>query len=355
MNHRMMFVKALLCAFFLGVWCFALCSPALGAPGSWTQKADMPGRNSCPASCVLDGILYVIGGAYPYQTALATVWAYNPATDLWTRKADLPSLRRYAAAAAVDGIVYVVGGAGAGWPPGTLVLPVAAYDPKTNQWSKKTDLPKRLWFPTASLANGLIYLFQGTDTFSYDAKADRWTKRSSFSPWSFCLMSATVGETIFLFGGQDENLGKSFDFALAYDPFQDRFTARRTMPRTRLSSACGAIDGKIYLAAGPNVDPVAHSDAIYYTIVDVFDPQGGVMPQILSANLEETNRLRLVWQAEAGIKYGVESSPEILTNRWPRVTLPTGVTATATNGLVETSCPVVPGEPRRFFRVFETN
>jgi hypothetical protein len=68
-------------------------------------------------------------------------------------------------------------------------------------------------------------------------------------------------------------------------------------------------------------------------------------PHILSAAVESTNQLRLVWQAETSIKYGVEFSPSIVTNRWTRVILPTGATVTATDDVVETSCPVVPGEP----------
>ena len=97
-----------------------------------------------------------------------------------------------------------------------------------------------------------------------------------------------------------------------------------------------------------------NSDAVFYRILDVFDPQGGVTPWVLSSTLESTNRLGLVWQAEAGLKYGVESSPDVATNHWTRVTLPTGLTVTATNGVVEASCAVVPGQTRRFLRVVES-
>jgi len=42
--------------------CLCLLPWALAAPGSWTQRADMPGQTSATAGCVVDGILYVIGG-----------------------------------------------------------------------------------------------------------------------------------------------------------------------------------------------------------------------------------------------------------------------------------------------------
>ena len=117
-----------------------LAYPALAAPGSWTQTADLPSPTSTPVACVVDGILYVIGGHYPYTNALATVWAYDPATNGWTRKADLPTARRFAAAAVVDGMIYVVGGSSGTWP-GTRVLPVAAYNPRTDTWTNGANIP----------------------------------------------------------------------------------------------------------------------------------------------------------------------------------------------------------------------
>jgi hypothetical protein len=78
------------------------------------------------------------------------------------------------------------------------------------------------------------------------------------------------------------------------------------------------------------------------------------MPQILSGSFGSSNSFRLVWQAEAGIRYGVESSPNVA-GPWTRATLPTGTTVTATNGLVETTCTVPSGEAKRFFQVFEVN
>ena len=122
------------------VLCLGLLRPSLAAPGSWTQAADLPSPTSAPVACAVDGILYVIGGHYPYTTALATVWAYDPATNGWTRKADLLIARRFAAAAVVDGMIYVVGGSSGTWP-GTLVLPVAAYNPRTDTWTNGANMP----------------------------------------------------------------------------------------------------------------------------------------------------------------------------------------------------------------------
>ena len=261
--------------------CLCQLLSAHAAPGSWSQKKDIPAPTSTSASCVLDGILYVMGGHddKPSTHALTNVWAYDPQTDFWTNRAPLPTARHFLGqcATAVDGIIYLVGGTGAGLP-GPLVLEVAAYNPKTdrwtngapmptgrgtwqfvpwmglsmrspaldtshqtaaveaydprsNHWTSKRSMPQARWFVTASVVNGLIYVFHGTDVFAYDRKTDSWTtKTNRFSPYSWGLMSAEVEGTIYLFGGFTQDWSDGNNFTLAYDPAQDQFTARRTMP-----------------------------------------------------------------------------------------------------------------------------
>lgn len=391
---------------FVASGCACLLPCALAAPGSWAHGTNMPVPAQTSASCVLDGSLYVMGGHDDKAGthALTNVWAYDPQKDSWTTRAPLLTARHFLGqcAAAVDGIIYLVGGSGAGLP-GPLVREVAvynpmadtwtngapmptgrgnlaacavdgiiyaiggtpggnqqlatveAYDPMLNQWTTKRPMPQARWFVTATVVNGLIYVFHGTDVFAYDPSTDNWTtKTHHFSPFSWGLMSAEVEGIIYLFGGFTQDWSDGHDFTLAYDPARDQFTARRKMPRKRATAACGAIGGRIYLAGGASEEPLVNPDAIYYQELDVFDPEGGVMPQIISGTLVNSNSFRLAWQAEAGFKYGVESGTNI-TGPWTRLMLPTGATITATNAWVETTCAVSGGEAKRFFRVFEAN
>ena len=398
-KHRMRIAIAVLSI----ASCLCWLPPAIAAPGSWTQAADLPSPASATSGCVVDGIVYVIGGLYPYNALpLQAVWAYDPRTNSWTQKKDMPTARRFLSATAVDGIIYVIGGTGGAWGAqvvlktveaydpktdtwvtkapmptgrglhaactvggiiyaigGTASWPsrlstVEAYDPKTNQWTTKRSLPKGIVFPTASVANGLIYAFMGTDTFAYDPQTDQWTAKSQHSPWSYGLMSSTVDGTIYLFGGMTEDLYGSYDLSLAYDPTQDRFSARRKMPRTRLLSVCGVIDGKIYLAGGVSIEPVVNPNPVYYKTVDVFDPQGGVTPQILSLACESTNHVRVAWQGEAGLRYGVQSTTKVANGPWTRINFSSGGNSfLATNSLVEATCLVPTADTNRFFRVLE--
>ncbi len=72
------------------------------------------------------------------------------------------------------------------------------------------------------------------------------------------------------------------------------------------------------------------------------------MPQLISGSPESPSSFRLCWQAEPGIRYGVECSANL--QNW----LPTGPTVLASNNIAEATCSTA-GVPIRFFRVFETN
>jgi hypothetical protein len=300
----------------------------------------------------VDGIIYVISSGGSPQPPVKTVEAYDPKTDTWVAKANIPTGRNAMAACAVDGIIYAIGGFDYSEPG---LATVEAYDPKTNQWTRKRNLPKGMYFATASAVGGVIYVFQGSDTFAYNPQTDLWTNKARFSPWSSGTMSVTVDGIIYLFGGMNQGwYGVGYDFALAYDPAQDRFTCKRKMPRTRAAAGCGVIDGKIYLAGGVNTEPIVNPNPVYYKIVDVFDPQGGVTAQIVVLACESTNHVRLAWQGEAGLRYGVESRPNVANGSWTRVMFSSGSNSVlATNALVEATCIVPPADAKRFFRVLE--
>ena len=89
--------------------------------------------------------------------SLATVEMYDPATDTWTKKADMPTARDVLSTSAVNGKIYAIGGLAGG----LAVSTVEEYDPKTNKWTQKTDMPTaRDWLSTSTV-NGFIYAIGG--------------------------------------------------------------------------------------------------------------------------------------------------------------------------------------------------
>src|SRR5258706_11228178 len=105
-----------------------LASPA-SSGGPWTTKAPMPTRRWGLASGVVNGVLYALGGGGSETGIVATVEAYDPASDTWTTKASIPTARARVAVGVVDGVLYAIGGYAD--PQGYLAT-VEAYDPATD-------------------------------------------------------------------------------------------------------------------------------------------------------------------------------------------------------------------------------
>jgi hypothetical protein len=94
---------------------------------AWSTKAITPTSRFGLAAGVIDGKLYVVGGAR--TPALNTLEVYNPATDTWETKAGMPTARCGLAAEVIDGRLYVVGGKD---NSGGYLNTLDMYNPATN-------------------------------------------------------------------------------------------------------------------------------------------------------------------------------------------------------------------------------
>jgi hypothetical protein len=150
------------------------------ATDTWTTKGDMPGPMAALSTCVVDGIIYAIGGfADAAMTGLSTVKAYDPKTDTWTAKAPMPTPRAALSTSVVDGIIYAIGGRV--YPYGAFSS-VEAYDPVTNTWATKTDMPTSRCWLSSSMKDGKIYAIGGlhgggpvATVEEYDPSSDQTT------------------------------------------------------------------------------------------------------------------------------------------------------------------------------------
>jgi N-acetylneuraminic acid mutarotase len=74
----------------------------------------MPTARYGLAASVLNGALYAVGGCAQYCNdylpSLNTVEAYDPSTNSWQTKANMPTARAWLASGVVNGIFYAVGG-----------------------------------------------------------------------------------------------------------------------------------------------------------------------------------------------------------------------------------------------------
>jgi hypothetical protein len=114
------------------------------AADAWEEKADMPTARNCLSTCVVDGIIYAMGGS-DNVNALSVVEAYDPAADTWTEKPEIPTARAVFAAAVVNGRIYTIGGTGVN---GNWNVPVATVEEYTPEGWRPSLLSPQSKLPT---------------------------------------------------------------------------------------------------------------------------------------------------------------------------------------------------------------
>ncbi len=247
---------------FLSTLTLLLASTIVAAEETWSRKADMPTATSLHGAVVVDGKIYIIGGTdyiYGWTDYWFTVFLYDPLTDTWTRKADMPAGRARLCASVVDGRIYVIGGA----PHRDSEVPtVEVYDPATDTWTRKTDMPRARNFLSSSVVDGKIYVIGGkiypSETMVatvevYDPSTDTWTRKADMPTARGMHSASVVNGKIYVIGGVTGAYGPFIPTVEMYDPATDTWTRKTDMPTRRAGHTSSALNGTIYVIGGANV------------------------------------------------------------------------------------------------------
>jgi len=166
-------------------------TPPATTHDGWTRKADVPGgARYNPIAFSVSGKGYIGGGGPTDSSASHDLWAFDPATNTWTQKADLPGSIPGGSAMTIGNKVY------AGMGP-RFISPQAInvgtdwweYDPAANSYTQKTSFPgiprnHSVTFSIGSkgyLGTGTNNAFEDMNDFwEYDPDADIWTGKASF-------------------------------------------------------------------------------------------------------------------------------------------------------------------------------
>ena len=129
----------------------------------------MPTARRELSASVVNGKIYVIGG-YGVGGESQVVEEYDPATDTWAIKGNMPRKRFGHVSEPVAGEVFVFGGA-------TTVTKnvVEKYIPTTNNWILKASMPEGGDRFAASVVNNKIYVIGVGDyskVYEYDPLLD---------------------------------------------------------------------------------------------------------------------------------------------------------------------------------------
>jgi len=256
--------------------------------GTWAQKADMPTGRYIAGSAVVDGKIYVIGGAAAGVGGTAVIEEYDPAADTWTTRADMPTARDGIVAAAVDGIIYAIGG----WPEGSNIelSTVEAYDPATDTWTTKADMPTARRTTAACVVDGRIYVFGGNASWDlleilptvevYDPATDTWTQASDMPRNRSNHTASVVDGKMYIIGGAVWPEAFMSPVVFVYDPATDTWTTAADLPTPRWDPTANVVDGKIYTIGGRIGEEAAYPNLSPVSTVEEFDPG---LPGVISS------------------------------------------------------------------------
>ena len=149
-------------------------------------------------------------GGEGYARALNANEAYDPVTNQWTVKSDMPTARHHAASAVVDGEIYVIGGRIG--EELNNVDSIEKYNPVYDSWTVDLEpMPSKRSGNAATSLNGDIYVLGGEQnegTFNenerYDPRTDRWSKELPMMNARHGLGVVSFDNKIYAIGGGPE-------------------------------------------------------------------------------------------------------------------------------------------------------
>jgi N-acetylneuraminic acid mutarotase len=252
------------------------------AGDAWSERKAMPHPVHHAAVTAHNGKMYLFGGfdlppsGPPGWNPTGDAWEYDPATDSWKALASMPTARGGCSAAVVNGKIYVIGGAGpthrASSPtirprqPQQSYGAVEEYDPATNAWRARAPMPTPCNHFGCEAVNGKVYViggrlsgafiigFPGNTALvqSYDPAADSWATKMPMPTPRSGLNTAQLNGLIYAAGGevQDQQYLAAFKAFEAYDPESDTWWQLPSMFLPRHECIMAAIGNRIHVAGG---------------------------------------------------------------------------------------------------------
>jgi len=222
----------------------------------WTTEANIPAPRVAHSASVVDGKIYAIGGAESPTVLRSTVLEYDPAEDTWTTKSDMPTARWFLSTSVVDGKIYAIGGASSLTSLVGLST-VEVYDPVTDTWTTKEDMPFGVWYLCTAVVDGKIYALGGRPGWTaipyvqeYDPATDTWAQKSDMPVGTSGMGSVVLGDKIIVIGGWLSSLNTPYTAVQMYDPETDIWTIEGDAPFLRAAFSASVVNNRIYAIGG---------------------------------------------------------------------------------------------------------
>lgn len=235
------------------------------ATNRWTRIADMPEAFTHATGVVVGNQIWFVGGYggnHPGKS-ITRVWKYDTVSNSWSRGPDLPLARGAGGAALIGNTIYFVGG-----------MDRDRINDRGNLWALDLNNQGRGWVAKASMPtarnhlsvvalHGKLYAISGQlnqeqnqvalrHVEVYDPVTNTWSRKADIpAPRSH------VTSAVFTLGGRIVVVGGEHGFNLvnrsiyAYDPDDNQWSSMGLLPAARSTMVAGALpDGRIIASTG---------------------------------------------------------------------------------------------------------
>ena len=246
-----------------------LTSAQATASNTWITRRTSPLPAIRPAiamvpNAVGQSLVYVMSGNRDSR-----VQVYNVAANTWNLRAWLPVRMNYSnGAGVIGGKIYVSGGRISSVQ---VHAELHVYDPATNKWTRKHDMPAPTYGGVTGVIDDKLYVLTGCNDgpcyfFRYDPATDHWTTLpNSFQQHQFGVGGVISGK-FYAAGGAPFNEPRILE---VYDPATNTWTKKTPLP-TDLAGAAGAVlQGRLFVVGGRESPP---GSTTVVTTTHVYDP-----------------------------------------------------------------------------------
>jgi N-acetylneuraminic acid mutarotase len=200
--------------------------------------------------------MWVIGGLSSSGEPTATVEVYDPKTNEWESRAQLPVPVHHATAAVVGDRLFVIGGYTGGrvsWTPLDSVYELIV---ARDVWEARSAMPTARGALAVAVVNGRIHALGGaadgvTNAHEvYDPATNRWTRANAMPTARDHLAAVAFQGRVWALGGRTSFMGEQFGNVEIYDPATDSWRTGPPLPSARGGLAAAALPDRILVFGG---------------------------------------------------------------------------------------------------------
>lgn len=245
--------------------------------GAWGELSPLPESQEGLAAARVGNEIYTFGD-YGGSTICQI---YSIDNDSWSPGPAIPERLYWSTAEAVGSRICLIGG----WQPGgggeldTLQI----LDTTTGLWSQGASLPHDEKLLASAVYDGEIFVFGSGFYYRYDVANNSWHPIAAApSGHGHAAEAVTVGDKIYLIGGNAGYIYEAYTSVEVYDPVADTWAVGPDLNVGRYQFGAVLSQGSIYAVGGrdENAAPLASCEVLLVGgVVDDFE-DGVIAPDL---------------------------------------------------------------------------